>query len=154
MVFSMSSCSGYVMWMTSQRSKNTSDSFSVAAVSSGFMVPMKMKWAGSSIVYAPRVALPSSRTCRSAFWIFSGQRLSSSKKRTPRFALKIFPGVNAWMLVGPNWSALTGSMSPRRSSTVKSGLPWTRMKRCSPFTLVVFAFLDWHSGQRGVFGSQ
>jgi len=82
-LFSMSRLSGYPMWTMSNLSMKTSDSFSVAAVSSGFIVPMKMKFAGSSTVYAPNVAFPSSRTCNSAFCSFSGHLFTSSKNSIP-----------------------------------------------------------------------
>jgi len=58
------------------------------------------------------------------------------------------------MLVGPNCSALTGSMSPNKSSTVKSGLPCTRTNLSSPVTFAVFCFFSLHSGHSGCFGSQ
>jgi len=41
----------------------------------------------------------------------------------PLFALKILPGVKACIDIGPNFKALIGSISPIKSSTVKSGLP-------------------------------
>ncbi len=89
------------------------------------------------------------------FWSFSLQRLSSSKKRTPLFALNIFPGVNASMLRGPYLSALMGSMSPMRSSAVRSGLPWILMNllRGLFFFVCVFLFVV-QFGQMGLSGRQ
>lgn len=54
----------------------------------------------------------------------------------PWSALKIFPGVNASMLVGPYLRALMGSMSPSKSSDVKSGLPCTLMNRSGPVSFL------------------
>jgi len=131
------------------------DNFSVAVVSSGFIVPMKMKFAGKSIVWLPIVALFSSSTCKSAFCSFSLHLLSSSKNNIPWFALNIFPGVNACSDVGPCSSACVGSMSPSMSSTVKSGLPCILMNLSVPmivFVLTVFVIM--HFGHNGFLGSQ
>ena len=87
------------------------------------------------------VAFLSSSTCNSAFWSLAGHLLSSSKKRIPLFALNILPCVNASGEDGPNFSALTGSMSPSRSSEVRSGLPCTRTNLLLPPAFLVFTSL-------------
>jgi len=69
------------------------------------------------------VAFFSSRTCNRAFCTFSGHLFSSSKNKIPLSALKSFPLVKASMLNGPNFNAFIGSISPSKSSTVKSGEP-------------------------------
>ena len=73
----------------------------------------------------------------------------------PLFALKIFPGVNASSDKGPYSRALMGSMSPSKSSAVKSGEPWILMNRCFPLMVLVFCvWLLMHCGHRGSFGVQ
>lgn len=109
-------------------------------MSSGFIVAMKMKFAGKSIVWLPIVALRSSSTCNSAFCSFSLHRFISSKNSMPLFALNIFPGVNASIDVGPNCSAFAGSMSPKMSSAVRSGLPCILMNLSIPE--IVFAVVS------------
>ena len=65
------------------------------------------------------------------------------------------PGVNASMLVGPYFKALIGSMSPSKSSAVKSGLPCILINLSTPLTFLVFsAFLTLHNGHAGFAGSQ
>ena len=68
------------------------------------------------------------RPFKSAFCTFSGHLFNSSKNNIPLWALKIFPFVNASTLIGPNFNAFTGSMSPNKSSDVRSGDPCTRTK--------------------------
>ena len=72
----------------------------------------------------------------------------------PLLALKTFPGVKASMLKGPNLRAFTGSISPRRSSAVRSGEPCTLMNLSTPSILTALCLPALHSGHTGLSGAQ
>src|SRR3989344_7094278 len=72
----------------------------------------------------------------------------------PLFALNNFPGVKASTLNGPNSNALIGSISPSKSSAVRSGLPCTRTNRSAPEIFLVLTLLPTQCGHWGFFGEQ